>query len=44
VTDFYGKVKVNYIEYDELAVFDSTGMLLTNVNSPEDVRRLGTQD
>jgi molybdopterin-guanine dinucleotide biosynthesis protein A len=44
VTDFYGKVKVNYIEYDELAVFDSTGMLLTNVNSPEDVRRLDTQD
>jgi molybdopterin-guanine dinucleotide biosynthesis protein A len=44
VTDFFGKVKVNYIDYEELAEFDSTGMLLTNVNSPEDMRRLGGQD
>jgi len=44
VTDFFSRVRVNYVDSEELTAFDSSGMLLTNVNSPEDMRRLSEQD
>lgn len=39
VTGFYDEVPVKYVEWEELAPFDTTGRLLFNVNSPEDLRR-----
>jgi molybdopterin-guanine dinucleotide biosynthesis protein A len=39
VTDFFEKVDVDYIPWDELLRLDPTGRLLTNVNEPEDMRR-----
>lgn len=38
VTDFYAKVSVNYVPWEELTRFDPTGRLLFNINSPEDMR------
>jgi molybdopterin-guanine dinucleotide biosynthesis protein A len=37
VTDFYREVAVHYIQWEELRRFDSTGRLLYNINSPEDM-------
>ncbi|MBU4386598.1 MAG: molybdenum cofactor guanylyltransferase [Actinobacteria bacterium] len=39
VTDFYGEVSVNYVQWEELLGFDPTGRLLLNINSPEDMRK-----
>jgi molybdopterin-guanine dinucleotide biosynthesis protein A len=39
VTDFFEKVDVEYIPWEELLRFDPTGRLLMNINEPEDMRR-----
>ncbi|MBU4174068.1 MAG: molybdenum cofactor guanylyltransferase [Actinobacteria bacterium] len=39
VTDFYDEVLVKYVRWEELLGFDSTGRLLLNINSPEDMRK-----
>lgn len=39
VTDFYQKVSVNYLPWEEFLRFDPTGRLLFNINSPEDMRK-----
>jgi len=35
---FYGKVRVRYLEQDELAQFDETGRSFANINTPEDLK------
>jgi len=37
VTDFYREVSVHYLPWEALRRFDSTGRLLHNINSPEDM-------
>jgi len=39
VTDFFAKVDVDYIPWEELLRFDPTGRLLMNINEPEDMRQ-----
>ena len=39
VTGFYEEVSVNYLPFEELARFDSTGRFLLNINSPEEMRK-----
>ena len=39
VTDFYHRVKVIELPWEEFKHLDETGRLLMNVNSPEDMRR-----
>lgn len=38
VTDFYAKVRVNPVAWEELLRFDPSGRMLFNINSPEDMR------
>jgi molybdopterin-guanine dinucleotide biosynthesis protein A len=38
VTDFFSRVRVNYVPVEELLRFDATGRLLLNINEPEDMR------
>jgi len=39
VTDFFEKVDVRYVPWEELLRIDPGGRLLTNVNEPDDMRR-----
>ncbi len=39
VTDFYARVALNEIPFEELKRFDPDGRLLLNINSPEDMKR-----
>ncbi|PKQ26866.1 MAG: hypothetical protein CVT63_08310 [Candidatus Anoxymicrobium japonicum] len=39
VTDFFEKVGVNYVPWEDFLVLDPTGRLLLNINEPEDMRR-----
>jgi molybdopterin-guanine dinucleotide biosynthesis protein A len=38
VTDALGEMRLREVSTDEVASFDTTGMLLTNVNTPDDYR------
>jgi len=39
VTDFFGKVKVNLIPWEDLVRLDGSGRLLANINEPRDMER-----
>lgn len=44
VTGFYDRVKLKEIPWEELERFDSTGRMLLNINSPEDMKRAAGVD
>ena len=44
VTGFLERVRVNYVPWERLLQFDSTGRLLTNINEPGDMRRVSTDE
>jgi molybdenum cofactor guanylyltransferase len=44
VTGFLEQVVVNYVPWERLLTFDPTGRLLTNINEPEDMRRVATDE
>jgi len=44
VTGFLEQVRVKYVPWERLLQFDSTGRLLTNINEPDDMRRVSTDE
>ena len=44
VTGFLEQVRVKYVPWERLLQFDSTGRLLTNINEPDDMPRVSTDE